>query len=213
VKGLDPQWWDYAFAHSDAVPALLQALERETFQKVLQPRMLSGPLQGRFLSFLSKLMRPNTILEIGTFTGYATLCLAEGLDPKGRIHTIDCNEELVELQQKYFQQAPQANQIKSYLGMALDVLPQLEGPFDLVYLDADKINYGHYFDLVLPKMTKGGLLLSDNVLWDGKVLEDPNPKDLVTKALQAYNKKLKNDPRVESLLLPLRDGLTLSRVL
>ncbi len=174
--------------------------------------MLSGPLQGRFLSLISKLLQPEKILEIGTFTGYATLCLAEGLTQNGTIYTVDCNEELVYLQQKYFQQSPKASQIKSLLGAALTVIPNLEGPFDLVYLDADKINYDHYFEMILPKMRKGGLILSDNVLWDGKVLEEVPPKDAVTKALQAYNQKLKNDPRIDSVMLPLRDGLTLSWV-
>jgi len=209
---MDLKWWEYAFAHSTAVPELLVELERETHQKVLQPRMLSGPLQGRFLSLMAKLLQPEKILEIGTFTGYATLCLAEGLTQNGTIYTVDCNEELVYLQQKYFQQSPKARQIKPLLGAALTVIPNLDGPFDLVYLDADKINYDHYFEMILPKMRKGGLILSDNVLWDGKVLEEATPKDAVTKALQAYNQKLKNDPRVDSVILPLRDGLTLSWV-
>ena len=209
---MNQRWWEYAFAHSAEVPKLLVSLERETHQKILQPRMLCGPLQGRFLSLISKLLRPDKIIEVGTFTGYATLCLAEGLTQKGEIYTIDCNEELVFIQQKYFQKSPQANQIKPLLGSALNVLPLLEGPFDLVYLDADKINYDQYFEMVLPKMRKGGLIISDNVLWDGKVIGKVNAKDEVTKTLQAYNHKLKNDARVHSVMLPFRDGITLSWV-
>lgn len=212
MEKINPKWWEYACAHSDEVPELLVSLERETHQKILQSRMLSGPLQGRFLSLISKLLQPKKIVEIGTFTGYATLCLAEGLTQNGKIYTIDSNEELVFIQQKYFQKSPLAYQIIPLLGPALNVLPTLKGPFDLVYLDADKINYDKYFEMVLPKMRKGGLIISDNVLWDGKVIGKADVKDDVTKALQAYNQKLKIDSRVQSVMLPLRDGITLSWV-
>lgn len=206
-------WMDYAANQSQKIPSLLEALERETHQKVLQPRMMSGPLQGRFLSLISHLIRPNSILEIGTFTGYATLCLAEGLTETGILHTIDINEELASLQSRFFNKSPYAHQIHQHLGNALDIIPTLTGPFDLVFIDADKVNYSTYFDLLIGKMRPGGLLLSDNVLWSGKVLERADEKDISTLALQAYNKKLGQDPRVQTVLLPLRDGLSLSRVL
>lgn len=206
-------WMDYAANQSQEIPYLLEALERETHQKVLQPRMMSGPLQGRFLSLISHLIRPNSILEIGTFTGYATLCLAEGLTETGILHTIDINEELASLQSRFFNKSPYAHQIHQHLGNALDIIPTLTGPFDLVFIDADKVNYSTYFDLLIGKMRPGGLLLSDNVLWSGKVLERADEKDISTLALQAYNKKLGQDPRVQTVLLPLRDGLSLSRVL
>ena len=204
---------DYATNHSEPVPPLLKALARETHQKVLQPRMLSGALQGRFLSLLSKVAQPKRILEIGTFTGYATLCLAEGLNQEGEIHTIDCNEELMEFQKKYFDKSPFAHQIHQHLGEALDVIPQLQGTFDLVFIDADKKNYPNYFESLIPKINKGGLIISDNVLWSGKVLEEAGKDDLETIRLQEFNKKMASDTRISSLLLPLRDGLTLSRVL
>ena len=204
---------DYATNHSEPVPPLLKALARETHQKVLQPRMLSGALQGRFLSLLSKVAQPKRILEIGTFTGYATLCLAEGLNQEGEIHTIDCNEELMEFQKKYFDKSPFAHQIHQHLGEALDVIPQLQGTFDLVFIDADKKNYPNYFESLIPKINKGGLIISDNVLWSGKVLEEAGKDDLETIRLQEFNKKMVADTRISSLLLPLRDGLTLSRVL
>jgi caffeoyl-CoA O-methyltransferase len=206
-------WMDYAANQSQEIPSLLEALERETHQKVLQPRMMSGPLQGRFLSLISHLIRPNSILEIGTFTGYSTLCLAEGLTETGILHTIDINEELASLQSRFFNKSPYAHQIHQHLGNALDIIPTLTGPFDLVFIDADKVNYSTYFDLLIGKMRPGGLLLSDNVLWSGKVLERADEKDISTLALQAYNKKLGQDPRVQTVLLPLRDGLSLSRVL
>lgn len=204
---------DYATNHSEPVPPLLNALARETHQKVLQPRMLSGALQGRFLSLLSKIAQPKRILEIGTFTGYATLCLAEGLNQEGEIHTIDCNEELMGFQKKYFDKSPFARQIHQHLGEALDVIPKLQGTFDLVFIDADKKNYPSYFESLIPVINKGGLIISDNVLWSGKVLEEADKDDLETIRLQEFNKKMVADTRISSLLLPLRDGLTLSRVL
>lgn len=211
-QAIQEEWIAYALSHSDSVPELLLELEKETHQKVLQPRMLSGPLQGRLLSLFSHLLRPKKILEIGTFTGYATLCLAEGLDKKGVLHTIDCNEELVHFQQKYFMKSTFKNNIQAHLGNALEVLPKLEGPFDLVFIDADKVNYDTYFEQVLPKTRSGGLIISDNVLWSGKVLRKADAKDESTLSLQRYNKKRKEDPRVKTVLLPFRDGLTLSWV-
>jgi caffeoyl-CoA O-methyltransferase len=209
---LSPELENYAATHSEDEPALLAALNRETHLKILQPRMLSGHFQGRILSLLSKLARPKTILEIGTYTGYATLCLAEGLAENGIIHTIDIKEELQDFQRKYFDQSPWAWQIKQHLGSALDIIPQLDATFDLVFIDADKENYINYFHMVVPLMNKGGIILSDNVLWSGKVLEPLNPNDTSTKVLIEYNELLKSDPRVETVLLPIRDGLTVSRV-
>lgn len=207
------QWSSYALKHSEPIPQLLLELEKETHQKVLQPRMLSSPLQGRLLSFLSQLIKPKKILEIGTFTGYASLCLAEGLQKKGELHTIDSNPELVYLQEKYFSSSEYAKSIHTHLGLALEILPSIEGPFDLVFIDADKVNYNEYFEQVLPKTRKGGLIISDNVMWSGKVIQKPDPKDFNTIALQDYNKKLKKDSRIKTLLLPFRDGLNLSWVL
>lgn len=210
---ISPELELYVEKHSENEPALLAALHRETFQKIMQPRMLSGHFQGRVLSMISKLVRPENILEIGTYTGYATLCLAEGMKESGSIDTIDINEELFSIQKKYFDLSPWKNQITQHMGDALEIIPSLEKKYDLVFIDADKDNYLNYFDLIMPIMNKGGIILSDNVLWSGKVLEEPNPKDLSTNVLLEYNKKLKDDPRIETVLLPIRDGLTVSRVL
>ena len=175
--------------------------------------MLSGHFQGRVLSMLSKLIRPTSILEIGTYTGYATLCLCEGMQKNGIVHTIDIKEELVDFQRKYFNKSPWGSQIVQHLGEAVDIIPTLETKFDLVFIDADKENYLNYYELIVPKMNKGGIILSDNVLWSGKVVELLKEGDLSTKILLEYNQRLKNDPRVETVLLPIRDGLTVSRVL
>ena len=203
---------NYVAQHSQVEPELLVKLNKETHQKILQPRMLSGHFQGRVLSMLSKLIRPQAILEIGTYTGYATLCLAEGLTSDGTIDTIDVNEELIDFQKKYFDASLYKNQIVQHLGNALDIIPTLSKKFDLVFIDADKENYIHYFNLVLPMMPSGGIILSDNVLWSGKVLEELKPNDKSTKILTTYNKLLNEDDRVETVLLPIRDGLTVTRV-
>lgn len=204
---------DYIEQHSENEPELLKALNKETYQKILLPRMLSGHFQGRVLSMLSKLIRPVNILEIGTYTGYSALCLCEGMQENGQLHTIDIKEELIDFQRKHFDKSPWGNQITQHLGEAVAVIPTLKVKFDLVFIDADKENYINYFELILPKMNKGGIILSDNVLWSGKVLEPLNPKDISTKILLEYNQLLKEDPRVETVLLPIRDGLTVSRVL
>jgi caffeoyl-CoA O-methyltransferase len=204
---------NYIAQHSQNEPELLAALNRETHQKVLQPRMLSGHFQGRVLSMLSKLIRPLHILEIGTYTGYATLCLCEGMQKNGSIDTIDINEELALIQKKYFDLSSWPTQIIQHTGDAMEIIPTLEKKYDLVFIDADKENYLNYFDLIVPMMNDGGIVLSDNVLWSGKVLETPDPRDLSTNILLEYNKKLQQDPRVETVLLPIRDGLTVSRVL
>ena len=204
---------NYIEQHSEKEPELLAALNKETYQKVLLPRMLSGHFQGRVLSMLSKLIRPVNILEIGTYTGYSALCLCEGIQENGILHTIDIKEELVDFQRKHFDKSPWGNQIVQHLGEALDIIPTLDLKFDLVFIDADKENYINYFELIVPKMNKGGIILSDNVLWSGKVLEPLQPNDLSTKIILEYNQLLKNDPRVETVLLPIRDGLTVSRIL
>lgn len=202
----------YVTVHSQDEPELLAQLNKETHQKILQPRMLSGHFQGRVLSMLSKIIHPKTILEIGTYTGYATLCLAEGLAENGTIDTIDNEEELFDFQRKYFDKSIWSNQIRQHLGNGLDIIPTLTKKYDLVFIDADKENYINYFHLIVPMMNKGGIILSDNVLWSGKVLEELNPKDITTKILLDYNLLLKTDARVETVLLPIRDGLTVSRV-
>ena len=203
---------NYAAQHTEDEPLLLQELNKRTHLNVLQPRMISGHFQGRFLSLLSKMVQPRTILEIGTYTGYATLCLAEGLHPEGVLHTIDIKEELTDLQREFFDRSGYGSRIVQHLGKAADIIPSLDTTFDLVFIDADKQNYAHYFDLVIEKMNRGGIILSDNVLWSGKVVEEVKPNDKHTQALKAYNQKIKDDPRVETVLLPIRDGITLSRV-
>lgn len=203
---------DYVVAHSAQEPKHLEALTRETYQKILQPRMLSGPYQGRVLSMISKLARPKSILEIGTFTGYSALCLAEGLQKEGTLHTIDIKEELLDFQKKHFNASPYNDAIKQHLGPALDIIPTLNTSFDLVFIDADKKNYINYYNCIIDKMNPGGIILSDNVLWSGKVTEKLSEKDVDTKILLAYNSLLNTDPRLETVLLPIRDGLTVSRV-
>lgn len=201
---------NYVVKHSENEPQLLKALTRETYQKVLQPRMISGHYQGRVLSVISKLIRPNVILEIGTYTGYSALCLAEGLDPNGILHTIDINEELVDFQRRYFNKSAYGPQILQHLGPAADIIPTLGTKFDLIFIDADKPNYIVYFNQIIDKLNPGGVILSDNVLWSGKVIEELDPKDLSTKIVLEYNTLLKEDPRLETVLLPIRDGLTVS---
>ena len=204
---------EYIEQHSENEPELLAQLNKETYQKILLPRMLSGRFQGRVLSMLSKLIRPINILEIGTYTGYSALCLCEGMQENGILHTIDIKEELVDFQRKYFDKSRWGKQIFQHLGEAVNIIPTLNLKFDLVFIDADKDNYINYFHLILPRMNKGGIILSDNVLWSGKVVQTLEPNDLSTKILLEYNQILKNDNRVETVLLPIRDGLTVSRVL
>lgn len=204
---------EYAENHSQPESKLLQQLNRETWQKVLAPRMLSGHLQGRILSMISKLIQPKYILEIGTFTGYSALCMAEGLQENGFLHTIDINEELVDFQRKYFDASPYGNQIIQHLGSAIDIIPTLDITFDLVFIDADKQNYPNYLDLVIPKLKSGSVILSDNVLWSGKVVEEVKKNDTQTQILMEYNKRINEDPKLETVLLPIRDGLTVSRMI
>lgn len=199
----------YVQKHSEKEPELLQQLARETHLKILQPRMLSGAYQGRLLSILSKLISPKQILEIGTYTGYSALCLAEGLHPKGHIDTIDMNEELADIQRRYFIASGFGGQIFQHLGNAAEIIPNLSGTFDLVFIDADKEQYPLYFDLIVDRVRTGGLIIADNVLWSGKVMK--KAEDEATLSLQHFNKKVVEDERVETLLVPVRDGLTLMR--
>lgn len=203
---------DYIVDHSQKEPELLQQLSKETWQKVLAPRMLSGHFQGRVLSLISKMVNPKYILEIGTYTGYSALCLAEGIQTKGLLHTIDNNEEIFDLQRKYFDKSIYGNQIIQHIGNALNVIPSLDITFDLVFIDADKKNYPNYLEIILPKLKSGSIILSDNVLWTGKVIEPLQKGDRDTKALLKYNKMINEHSQLETVLLPIRDGLTLTRV-
>jgi predicted O-methyltransferase YrrM len=202
----------YITDHSENEPELLKELNRETWQKILNPRMLSGAYQGRVLAMISNLIQPKRILEIGTFTGYSALCMAEGMPREGMLFTIDRNEELEDFARAYFDRGKFNGQIKQLIGTAIDLIPTLDEKFDLVFIDADKSNYSNYFHLIIDKMNPGGIILSDNVLWSGKVLETIDPKDEDTPALLEYNKLLKTDERVETIILPIRDGLTITRV-
>lgn len=199
----------YAERHTTDESAVLKKINRETYSEVLNPVMLSGHLQGRFLAMISKMVRPVNVLEIGTFTGYSAICFAEGLQEGGRLITIDINEELRERVSGYFREAGVADKIDYRIGAAADIIPTLSDRFDLVFIDADKENYGLYYDLVIDKVNLGGLILADNVLWDGKVLQHGTDKRTV--AIQKFNEKVKNDPRVECLLVTLRDGLMIAR--
>ena len=190
---------------------ILNDLSRETHLKVLNPRMLSGHYQGRLLSLISKLIKPKSILEIGTYTGYSTLCLIEGLEKKGLIHTIDHNEELLNIQNKFFKRAKVSNRIKQYTGDAKEIIKNLKVKFDLIFIDADKENYPLYYDLVFDKLKSGGIIIADNILWSGKILEKVEKDDYATQSIIKFNNKIKNDERVEKIILPIRDGLSLIR--
>ena len=208
---IDEKILEYSIKNSDPPSNLLNDLERETNLKILQPRMLSGNFQGRFLSFLSKISKPKSVIEIGTYTGYSALCIAEGLDPNGVIHTIDNNEELTYIQNKYFEKSNYRSNIKQYTDDAIKILPKLNITFDFAFIDADKINYINYYEIIIKKMKKGGLIVSDNVLWSGKVIEE-NSQDEETEMLKKFNSMLKKDKRITNLIVPLRDGLSISQV-
>jgi predicted O-methyltransferase YrrM len=210
---LPPLLEKYIQDSSENEPELLKELSRETHLKVVQPRMITGHFQGRVLSMLSKILNPTNILEIGTYTGYSALCLAEGLRKEGQLHTIDINEELTDFQRRYFDKSGFGSQLIQHTGDALHIIPTLNMTFDLIFIDAEKREYPKYFDAVIKKTKPGSIILSDNVLWSGKVIETVDEKDMATKVLLDYNRLLKDDPRVETVLLPIRDGLTLSRVL
>ncbi len=200
---------NYILEHSDEEGALLSALNRDANVNLLRPRMLSGHLQGRILKMFCRMIQPKKILEIGTYTGYATLCMAEGIQEDGEIISIEINDEMEDFIEKYRQRSPHKNKIKICYGDAIRIIPTLQGPFDLVFIDADKRLYSEYFDLVFPKVRQGGIILADNTLWDGKVIEDPIPTDKQTLGIMNFNDKIKRDNRIEKVILPLRDGLTL----
>lgn len=202
---------EYSEKYSQAESEVLAELNRETWSKVLQPRMLSGHLQGRVLSMLSKMIQPKRILEIGTYTGYAALCMAEGLSEEGKLFTIDKNEELTDMVNRYVEKANFKNQIEVLVGNALDVIPTLEEKWDLVFIDADKSNYSNYYDLLIDQMPSGSYLIADNVLWSGKVTQNYDELDSETQALIDFSKKVHEDERVENVLFPIRDGLMLIR--
>jgi len=209
MEFINPILQQYAEAHTSAELSLLQKINRDTHADVLRPRMLSGHLQGRLLSMLSKMIQPENILEIGTYTGYSAICLAEGLAPGGKLVTLDINEELENRVRAYFKAAKLDSIIDYRIGDAVEIIPQLNLRFDLVFIDADKRNYSTYADLVIDKMPGGGYLLADNVLWSGKVIEPDPDKD--TQAILDFNKKIVNDPRLECILLPVRDGIMIAR--
>lgn len=199
---------EYILSHSDEEGALLSALNRDANVNLLRPRMLSGHLQGRILKMFCRMLRPRRVLEIGTYTGYATLCMAEGLEEGALIHTLEINDEMEDFIMKYLKQSPHQDKIRVHFGDALDIIPALGETFDLVFIDADKRLYSEYFDLVFPMVRAGGLILADNTLWDGHVVEE-HPKDKQTLGILSFNDKIKEDPRIEKVILPLRDGLTM----
>ncbi len=201
---------NYVELNSQQEPTLLKELNKETNLKILNPRMLCSSYQGRVLSIISKIIKPQNVLEIGTYTGYSALCIAEGLDKNGIIHTIDINEELKEIQNKYFKKSGFGNQIHQHIGNAIKIIPKINEYFDFVYLDADKENYNEYFDLIIDKIVPGGVIISDNVLWSGKVLHTKN-QDLITEKLIEFNQLVKKDKRLDTIILPIRDGLSICR--
>jgi predicted O-methyltransferase YrrM len=204
---LNPE--EYILAHIDEESELLYRLNREAHVKLLRPRMLSGHLQGRILKMFVRMLQPKRVLEIGTYTGYATLCLAEALPENGEIHTIERDDELEDFIRKQFDLSDFKSKIHLHIGDAMEIIPLLEGSFDLVFIDADKRLYGKFYDLVFDKVNHGGIILADNTLWNGKILEDPQPNDKQTIGIADFNKKVKQDTRIEKVILPLRDGLTI----
>lgn len=200
---------EYILSHSDEEGALLKALDRDAHVNLLRPRMLSGHLQGRILKMFCRMLRPKRVLEIGTYTGYATLCLAEGLDADGLVHTLEINDEMEDFIFKYLNQSPLKEKIRVHFGDAMEIIPQLDETFDMVFIDADKRLYSDYYDLVFPKVRAGGLILADNTLWDGKVVASVVPTDKQSVGILSFNEKIKQDVRVEKVILPLRDGLTM----
>ena len=212
MEFLDPKLAQYAEDHTSPETNILQQLNRDTYANVLIPRMLSGHLQGRVLSMFSKMLQPKNILEVGTYTGYSGLCLAEGLQEGGMLYTIDINEELEDMVRSYFDKAGISNQVDFRIGNAIEIIPTINKSFDLVFIDADKENYANYYDLVIDQMPSGGIIIADNVLWSGKVVDNEQlQKDLETRELDKFNKKINDDPRVENVLMPVRDGLMVIR--
>ena len=211
MEFLDEKIEQYALAHSQPESEVLKKLNRETYAKILMPRMLSGHMQGNLLSMLSKMIQPKHILEIGTYTGYSAICLVQGLQNEGKLHTIDINEELEKMVRSFFNEAGLTDKIDYHIGNALKIIPHLNETFDLVFIDADKKNYTAYYDLVFDKVRSGGYIIADNVLWSGKVLDAKDKMDADTKAIDFFNKKVHSANRVEHMLLPVRDGLMIAR--
>lgn len=199
----------YILSHSDEEGDLLRALNRDANVNLLRPRMLSGHLQGRLLKMFCRMMCPRRVLEIGTYTGYATLCLAEGMEEGGLVHTLEINDEMEDFIQKYLARSPHRDKVRLHIGDAMQIIPPLDETFDMVFIDADKRLYSAYYDLVFPRVRQGGLILADNTLWDGKVVDEVAPADKQTQGILRFNEKIKADDRVEKVILPLRDGLTL----
>src|SRR5690554_407094 len=213
MEFLDEKLEDYVNAHTSPESEVLNDLNRQTHIKILQPRMLSGHLQGRILSMLSKMIQPNRILEIGTYTGYSAICLAEGLkeNANGKLITIDINYELEDMVKSYIEKAGFSEQIELKIGNAIEIIPSLDKNFELVFIDADKSNYSNYYDLLIDDLPKGAIIIADNVLWSGKVIQATKKNDVDTEALKIFNKKIQDDHRVENVLLPIRDGLMVIR--
>ena len=211
MEFLDEAIGAYVERYTTEESQILKKLNRETYSDVLIPRMLAGHLQGRVISMFSHMIKPQQVLEIGTYTGYSALCWAEGLEQGGTVHTIDINEELEEMVSEYIKEAEQTESIKTYIGNAIDIIPSIEATFDVVYIDADKDNYSNYFDLVIEKVSPGGYIIADNVLWSGKVVEAKENRDDDTQALVDYCEKVNGDARVENVLFPVRDGLLVAR--
>ena len=211
INFIDDNILNYSISKSEKESKLLNDLYRETYLKVLNPRMISGHYQGRILSLISKIISPKKILEIGTYTGYSAICLCEGMDKDGTLHTIDNNKELVEIQNKYFKKANLTNKIVQHSGDAKNIIPSIDEEFDIVFIDADKESYPEYYDLIINKVRPGGIIIADNILWSGKILEKVEKDDQATKSIIEFNNKIIEDDRVKNIILPIRDGLNIVR--
>ena len=211
INFIDDNILNYSISKSEKESKLLNDLYRETYLKVLNPRMISGHYQGRILSLISKIISPKKILEIGTYTGYSAICLCEGIDKNGVLHTIDNNKELVEIQNKYFKKANLKDKIVQHSGDAKNIIPSIDEEFDIVFIDADKESYPEYYDLIINKVRSGGIIIADNILWSGKILEKVKKDDQATKSIIEFNNKIIEDDRVKNIILPIRDGLNIVR--
>ena len=211
INFIDDNILNYSISKSEKESTLLNDLYRETYLKVLNPRMISGHYQGRILSLISKIISPKKILEIGTYTGYSAICLCEGMDKDGILHTIDNNKELVEIQNKYFKKANLKDKIVQHSGDAKNIIPSIDEEFDIVFIDADKESYPEYYDLIIKKVRSGGIIIADNILWSGKILEKVEKDDQATKSIIEFNNKIIEDDRVKNIILPIRDGLNIVR--
>jgi len=211
INFIDDNILNYSISKSEKESKLLNDLYRETYLKVLNPKMISGHYQGRILSLISKIISPKKILEIGTYTGYSAICLCEGMDKDGVLHTIDNNKELVEIQNKYFKKANLKNKIVQHSGDAKNIIPSIDEEFDIVFIDADKESYPEYYDLIINKVRSGGIIIADNILWSGKILEKIKKDDQATKSIIEFNNKIIKDDRVKNIILPIRDGLNIVR--